>query len=527
MNARTSRLSSFRATWKADLLASVVVFLVALPLSMGLALVAGYPFEHAAAVGLVSGIVGGVVVGALSGSPLQVSGAANGAAVMVAVFARDLGFEALGVIVLLSGLIQLSAGLLRLGPVFRAVSPALIQGMLAGIGVLIFASQFHVMVDDVPPGTGREFGGIINLWSLPQAVWKGVAETVHRPAALIGLLTIATVILWTAFAPRKLKLLPAPLVAVVIGTACATVLELDLKYVPVPDRLLDAVSWPTLAGLGRAAESAVWVAALSLAFVSGAESLLTATAVDSMQRHAPRTRYNRELVAQGVGNVLCGTLGVLPVSGVIVRSSANVLGGGRTRLSTILHGVWILLFITLLPGVLSLIPISALAAVLVYTGVRLIKLHMVRMLWSQDRAEAGVYAATLGTVVVLDLLTGIAVGIGLALARLLYTFSHLEVTVEEERATGRTELRLTGAATFIRLPKLAAALEQVRPDAHVHVYFHELTYIDHACLDLLVNWEQQHRAAGGELVVDWDRLHAVFQQHAWSNRPANTRIMGA
>jgi MFS superfamily sulfate permease-like transporter len=527
MNAQTFRISTFRTTWKADLLASIVVFLVALPLSMGLALVAGFPFENAAAVGLISGIIGGVVVGALSGSPLQVSGAANGAAVMVAVFVRDLGFEVLGVIVMLSGLIQLSAGLLRMGPVFRAVSPALIQGMLAGIGVLIFASQFHVMVDDVPPGTGREFGGIVNLWSLPQAVWKGVTETVHRPAAAVGLLTIATVVLWTGFAPRKLKLLPAPLVAVAVGTAVAAVLELDLKYVPVPERLLDAVSWPTLDGLSRVADGAVWLAALSLAFVSGAESLLTATAVDSMQRHAPRTQYNRELAAQGVGNLLCGTLGVLPVSGVIVRSSANVMAGGRTRLSTMLHGVWVLLFITLLPGVLSLIPTSALAAVLVYTGIKLTKLRIARVLWSQDRAEAGVYAATLGTVVMVDLLTGIAVGIGLALVRLLYTFSRLEVTAEEEPATGRTLIHLKGAATFIRLPKLAAILEQVRSDAHVHVYFHELSYIDHACLDLLIQWEQQHRAAGGELVIDWNQLHAVFQQHAWGSPRVNTKLMGA
>lgn len=527
MNAITSYLPKFRFSWEADLLASVVVFLVALPLSMGLALVAGYPFASAAAVGLISAIVGGIVVGALSGSPLQVSGAANGAAVMVAVFVKDLGFEVLGVIVLLSGLIQLSAGLLKLGPVFRAVSPALIQGMLAGIGVLIFASQFHVMVDDLPPGTGQEFGGIVNLWSLPEAVWKGVMAPFHRPAALIGLLTIATLVLWTGFAPRRLRLLPAPLVAVAVGTAVAALLELNLKYVPVPEQLLDAVTWPSLDGLARVGEGAVWMAALSLAFVAGAESLLTATAVDAMQRHAPRTRYNRELVAQGAGNMICGVLGVLPVSGVIVRSSANVLAGGRTRLSTILHGVWILLFVTLLPELLSRIPISALAAVLVYTGIKLTKLQVARILWRQDRAEAGIYAATLGTVVMVDLLTGIAVGIGLALVRLLHSFSRLEVTVKEDQAGGQVEIHLRGAATFIRLPMLAAALERVPADARVHVYFHELAYIDHACLDLLVNWEQQHEAAGGELVIDWNQLHLVFQKHAWTPQPAKTQLARA
>ncbi|QXP85727.1 SulP family inorganic anion transporter [Methylococcus sp. Mc7] len=517
MNAQTSLISTLRVSWKEDLLASIVVFLVALPLSMGIAIASGIPMEKAASVGLITAIIGGIVVGPLSGSPLQVSGPAAGLAVMVAMFIQEHGFETLGLIVLLGGLIQLAAGLFRLGQVFRAVSPALIQGMLAGIGVLIFASQFHVMVDDVPPGTGKEFGGLINLWSLPLAVWKGISETVHRPAALIGVLTIATVMLWTAFAPKRLRLLPAPLIGVVVATACAAFLELDLKYVPVPDQLLDAVTWPTLAGLGRLTEGAIWLAGLSLAFVGSAESLLTATAVDSMQRHAPRTKYDRELAAQGAGNILCGLLGVLPITGVIVRSSANVLAGARTRLSAILHGVWMLVFIALLPAVLSLIPVAALAAVLVYTGIKLTKLQFARILWGEDRAEAGIYAATLGTVVMVDLLTGVAVGIGLALARLLYSFSHLEIQVEEEQASGVTHIHLKGAATFMRLPQLAAVLEKLRPDAQVHVHFDELTFIDHACLDLLVNWEQQHQAGGGELVIDWENLHGIFQRHAWGS----------
>ncbi|MGE4173888.1 MAG: SulP family inorganic anion transporter, partial [Methylocystis sp.] len=306
MSVEFDRAPSRLATIKDDVFASVVVLLVALPLSMGLALVAGYSFENAAAVGLISGVIGGIVVGLLSGCPLQVSGAANGAAVMAAVFIKDLGFEVFGLIVMLSGVIQIAAGALRFGPVFRAVSPALIQGMLAGIGLLIFASQFHVMVDDTPPGTGQEFGGVINLWSLPVAIWKGVTMEAHEPAALIGLLTIAAILLWRRFAPRWLSFIPAPLVGVGLATAVAAFFAFDIKYVPAPDDLLAAVSLPTTHTLGRIGEGALWAAALSLAFVSGAESLLTATAVDAMQRRTPRTRYNKELVAQGVGNFLCG-----------------------------------------------------------------------------------------------------------------------------------------------------------------------------------------------------------------------------
>ncbi|MGE4174196.1 MAG: SulP family inorganic anion transporter, partial [Methylocystis sp.] len=262
--------------------------------------------------------------------------------------------------------------------------------------------------------------------------------------------------------------------------------------------------------LGRIGEGALWAAALSLAFVSGAETLLTATAVDAMQRRTPRTRYNKELVAQGVGNFLCGILGVLPVSGVIVRSSANVTAGGRTRLSTILHGVWILLFITLAPDVLRIIPVASLAAVLVYAGLNLINLSFARFLWGQDRIETGIYAATLATVVATDVLTGIAVGVGLAVARLLYTFSHLNI--RSETIDGVTMIHLDGAATFIRLPQLAGAFEALPPGARVHVHLNELKYIDHACLDLLASWEAQLRADGGELALDWDALHGLFRE---------------
>ncbi len=506
----TSRLAALRD----DVLASVVVFLVAMPLSLGLALVAGYPFERAAAVGLLSGVVGGLVVGLLAGSPLQVSGAANGAAVMVAVFVKDLGFETLGLVVVLAGLIQIAAGMLRLGPVFRAVSPALVQGMLAGIGLLIVAAQLHVMVDDAPPGTGREFGGVINLLSMPMAAWKGFALDAHRAAASIGLLTIAVIALWS-YAPGRLKTLPAPLLGVTLATALAFWLDLDVKYVPAPDRLLNAITPPSPAAFGRIGESAVWMAALSLAFVASAESLLTAAAVDAMQDHAPRAKYDQELFAQGIGNLVCGALGLLPVSGVIVRSAANVTAGGRTRLSTMLHGLWILVFILLLPDVLRMIPVASLAAVLVFAGAKLIRLGFVKMLWGQDRAEAAVFVVTMVGVLATDVLTGIILGVALALAKLVYVATRLDIAVEKDARAGTTTLRLRGAATFMRLPRLVEALEAIEPTAHAHVDLSQLAFIDHACLDALLAWRDRREAQGGELSLDYATLHDLFREQAF------------
>lgn len=507
------------ATIKHDLLASVVVFLVALPLCMGVAIASGVPPEKAAAVGIITGIVGGIVVGFLSGCPLQVSGPAAGLAVIVGQLIQEHGYERLGLIIMIAGAIQVLAGWFGWGQWFRAISPAVVQGMLAGIGILIFVAQFHVMVDDQPPGTGKEFGGILNLATIPQAVWKGITETQHRPAAIFGVLTIVAIILWTVLAPKKLKFFPAPLVGVLLATAAATLYQADLKYITIPDNLTEAMQLPSLDTFSNLFVGPslienigpILLAGLALAFVASAESLLTATSIDAMQQHAPRTKYDRELMAQGAGNLLCGLAGALPITGVIVRSSANVLAGGRTRASTILHGVWLLLFVAMLPQILRLVPVATLAAVLVYTGYKLINPKAVRELGQFGKSEVAIYAATLGTVVVVDLLTGIVVGIGLALSKLLHTFSGLAVRVEREPDGQRTVLHLEGAATFIRLPKLAAMLETVPPRTELHLHFEELSYIDHACLDLLVKWEKQHEATGGSLVIDWESLTAKFR----------------
>ncbi len=511
----------WRSIWD-DFVASIVVFLVALPLSMGIAIASGVPEEKAAAVGIITAIIGGVVVGMLSGCPLQVSGPAAGLAVIVGQYIAEHGLATLGLIVMLAGGIQLLAGALRLGQIFRAVSPAVIQGMLAGIGVLIFASQFHVMVDDSPPGTGARYGGIINLITIPEAVWKGLTEAEHQAAARIGVLTILMVIAWTMFMPRRLQFFPAPLFGVIVASLIAYLAGLPLKLLYVPDNLLEAVSLPTAEVWPKALDSAILIAALALAFVASAESLLTATAADAMQQRAPRTKYDRELLAQGVGNVTCGVLGMLPITGVIVRTGANILAGAQSRLSSILHGVWLLLFTWMFPDVLRHVPVSALAALLVYTGWKLINPKAIRKLREIGYGEVAIYAATLTTVVVIDLLTGILVGIGLAMAQLLYHFSHLRITVQTDEPQRRVFVRLEGAATFLRLPQLAAVLDKVRPDVELHIDLRGLSYVDHACFELLINWAKQHEQQGGRLVIDWDTLHARFWRNGETNRSAES-----
>ena len=485
-----------------DIVASVVVFLVALPLCMGISIASGVP----PALGLITGMIGGIVVGALSGAPLQVSGPAAGLTVLVFDLIQKYGLEALGPIVLIAGFLQFVAGRLHMGQWFRAMSPAVIYGMLAGIGVLIFASQFHVMLDDKPGSSGIE-----NLLSIPAAIVHGIFPidgSPHELAAVIGLLTITTLILWDKFKPNALRFIPGALIGVVTATALAAIFRMPLKYVSVPENLLDAVRMPTMTTMMGSLEPAILFSAAALAFIASAETLLSAAAVDRMQT-LHRTNYDKELSAQGVGNMLCGFVGALPMTGVIVRSSANVLAGAQTRMSTILHGIWLLALVALLPFVLRLIPTSALGAILVYTGYKLVNVQNIKQIAAYGRIPVLIYAATVIMIVATDLLTGVITGIVLSIAKLVYQMTHLDIHVRQEHG-GVRHIEMVGAATFVKLPKLAAALESVPTGTEVHLDIHKLAHIDHACLDLITSWRARHEQAGGVVCVEWDGLHSRY-----------------
>ncbi|MFN3075889.1 MAG: SulP family inorganic anion transporter [Alphaproteobacteria bacterium] len=516
-----TRNSGFTAGFGSDVMASVVVFLVVLPLCLGISIASGVP----PTAGLITGIVGGIVVGFLAGCPLQVSGPAAGLTVLVWQIVQQHGLAVMGLIVLVAGLMQLAAGLLRLGQWFRAVSPAVIHGMLAGIGVLIFSSQFHVMLDGKPIGRG-----IDNLFGIPAALSVALsAGGTSAEAFSIGLLTIAVIVAWSSFAPKRLQVLPAPLVAVVVAVAVSALLGLRVKYIPDllarPEdigNIWSVVQFPSLGDLKNVLSPEILMTAASVAFIASAETLLCATAVDQMQQ-GPRTRYDRELAAQGVGNTLCGLFGVLPMTGVIVRSSANVEAGAKTRASAILHGVWLLVFVSVLPSTLRYIPVASLSGLLVLTGYKLAYPKIVPQLLQYGKTEVTIYVATILMIVGTDLLKGVLFGLALSILKLLYVFSHLEIQREEDSASGRIFLHLRGAATLIRLPQLAAELERIPAAAEVHVRFEDLEYIDHACLDLLTNWERQHEATGGTLVIEWQELSWRYHRRRVGFRAAGER----
>ncbi|MGW7690804.1 SulP family inorganic anion transporter [Streptomyces asiaticus] len=467
-----------------EITASLVVFLVALPLCIGVAVASGTPAE----LGIITGVVGGLVVGMTRGSALQVSGPAAGLTALVAETVEAHGIAMLGVIVLMSGLLQIGLGMIRLGRMFQAISIAVVQGMLAGIGLPLMFSQSYPLADATAPGTAIE-----NILGFPAHVLDTFTSGQTAIAALLGIATVVLSFAWKKV-PGPISRIPAALVAVAIGIVVAALPGVEVKTLQVGD-LLAAVQVPGPEQFAGLADPAVLTAVLTFTVIASAESLFTAAAVDRMH-DGPRTRYNTELIAQGAGNTVCGILGALPMTAVVARSSANVQAGARTRLSRTLHGLWLLAFALLLPSVLALIPISVLAGVLVHSGWKLLAPEQFPKMWRQDRGEFVVMAITTGTIVATALLEGVVVGLaaGIVLAALRMSRTSIEHRVEGDTA----KLVMTGNATFLRLPKVIDALEAVGSAGtpRIRLDLMGVTHLDHACRSQIEEFVEQKRASG-------------------------------
>lgn len=459
-------------SFRADLGASVVVALVALPLCVGVSVASGVPAE----LGIVTGVVGGLVTGWFRGSSLQVSGPAAGLTVLVYEAVSTYGLPALGVLVLAAGLLQLGMGVLRLGRWFRAISVAVVHGMLAGIGLVLIAGQLYALGGVEAPGrTLAKLGRMHELGA--QADWAAVA---------LGAGTIAVLMAWRRVPPR-LRLVPGALVGVGAATLAAALLGLPVERVRVTG-VLEAVSPPDWADFGVLASVGAVGSVIALSLIASAETLFSAAAVDRMH-DGPRTEYDRELIAQGVGNTVCGLLGALPMTAVIVRSAANVEAGARTRNSRILHGAWLLLFAVAFPQVLEVVPLAALAGVLLHAGWKLLPARAVAALWRTHRGEAVVLVATAASIVATSLFEGVLVGLGLAVAKAAWETSH--VHIEEVWEGEELCVRVVGNASFLKLPKLLDSLEAVPREAAVRLDLSGLRHMDHACLTALEGWERK------------------------------------
>jgi carbonic anhydrase len=480
-------------TLRADFGASLVVFLVAVPLSLGIALASGAPIMA----GLIAGVVGGVVAGLLGGSPLQVSGPAAGLTVVVAGLVDQFGWQVTTLITVGAGILQLGFGLSRLARFTEAIPPVVVHGMLAGIGVTIALAQLHVVL-----GGSAQTAALDNIRELPAQLMN-----LHGGAVLVGLTAIAIMVLWPRL-PGPQKSLPGALVAVGAATALSIALS-DVSRVDLPGNLVEAVAASSPAALPVLPDSGLWLGVLggmvTVALVASVESLLSAVAVDRMTQdrdggaRAVRTDADRELLGQGTGNAVSGLLGGLPITGVIVRSSANVRAGAQTRASAVLHGVWIALFGIVLVSVIEMIPLAALSGLLVVVGLQLVKPADIRT--ARAHGELLLYVVTVLGVVFLNLLEGVAIGLLLAGLLMLRRAARARVRVQEPTGSAPRRIVVEGTLSFLSVPALSRVLNEVPGGDPVRVDL-VVDYLDHTAYDHLESWTRRHRATGGWVEVN-------------------------
>ncbi|MGW2054849.1 bifunctional SulP family inorganic anion transporter/carbonic anhydrase [Streptomyces sp. NPDC001840] len=467
----------------ADVSASISVFLIALPLSLGIALATGAPLQA----GLVAAAVGGLVVGRLGGAPLQVSGPAAGLTVVTADLIQRYGWRTTCAITIGAGLAQLVLAALRVARSALAVSPAIVHGMLAGIGVTIALAQLHIVLGGSPQSSA-----VANVLGLPAQL-----ADLHLGAVSVSVLTIAVLLVWPRIpgrAGRIVRKVPAALATVAVATTVAALAGISLERVDLP-------SWRSHAmpELPEGPVLGLLAAVLTVTIVGSVESLLSAVAVDKLvaRRKEPRVqipsaRLDRELAGQGAGNVVSGALGGLPITGVAVRSAANVAAGGVSRNSTMLHGLWIAVAALLLVPVLDLIPLAALAALVMFVGIQMVNLTHMRNV--RRNRELLVYVATLAAVVFTGVLEGVVIGIAVAVALSLHRLTRTRITTEERSGVHRIQAR--GQLTFLAVPRLSRMLQQV-PDGADCVVELDGSFMDHAAHEALYDWRAAHIARGG------------------------------
>ncbi len=425
MNATASLENRSTATFFADLSSGLVVFLVALPLCLGVALASNAPLFS----GLLAGILGGLLVGVISKSHTSVSGPAAGLTAVVAAQIAALGsFQAFLMAVSIAGLIQIVLGALRVGAIADFVPSSVIKGLLAAIGLILILKQIPHLVghDSNPLGTmSFEDPDHQNTFTELLHVFRGI----HPGATVIGMVSILILFAWANIKQLKRSAVPAPLLVVLIGVGLSILLDRfgspwmvepsHLVSVPVADNLagfLGFLQGPQMAAL---ANPQVYLAAITIALVASLETLLNLEAVDKLDPQKRISPANRELVAQGVGNFAAGMIGGLPVTSVIVRSSVNINSGGKTKLATIIHGLLLLLCVGLLPTWLNKIPLSCLAAVLIMTGLKLTSPKVFRQMWREGWTQFLPFVVTVTAILLTDLLIGILIGLGFSMVFIL------------------------------------------------------------------------------------------------------------
>ncbi|WAC00888.1 SulP family inorganic anion transporter [Lacinutrix neustonica] len=483
-------------TLKNDIPASIVVFFVALPLCLGIALASGAPLFS----GLIAGIVGGVIVGALSGSKIGVSGPAAGLAAIVLTAIISLGsYQNFLVAVVLGGAIQIVFGLLRLGIIGYYFPSSVIKGMLTGIGIIIILKQIpHFFGYDVDPEGDFAFFQVDGENTFSEII--NSVNHIQPGSALIGIIGLAILLVWDKVLSKKGKIfqiIQGPLVAVVVGIVFFVVTQGDsalaiesshLVSVPVPDSaesFLGQFSFPNFSAITN---GEVWIVAFTIALVASLETLLCVEATDKLDPDKNVTPTNRELFAQGTGNIIYGMIGGLPITQVIVRSSANIQSGGKSKVSAIVHGFLLLISVIIIPRLLNMIPLSVLAAVLLIVGYKLAKPALFIKMYNLGWKQSIPFTVTVLGIVFIDLLWGIGLGLAVGIVVILIkSFQNSHFLHIEDKSNGKHKIKMTLAeeVTFFNKGAILKELDSLPRDTYLELDVRKTRYLDNDIIEIL------------------------------------------
>ncbi len=484
---------------KKDLPASIVVFLVALPLCLGIALASGAPLFA----GILTGIIGGIIVGATSGSQLSVSGPAAGLTVIVFGSIAKLGtFETFLLAIVIAGVLQIILGLVKAGTIANYFPSAVIEGMLAAIGIILILKQLpHAIGYDTDFEGDESFAqGQNNTFS---AITAGLSR-ITIGAVVISALSLLTMIYWPKL--KKLAIVPAPLIVVLIGVSLSIVFKntsiaLDADQfvvIPIVNRFNEFTGLFRFPNFSQIGNKEVWTVAVTIAIVASLETLLSLEAVDKIDPIKRISPTNRELVAQGAGNIISGMLGGLPMTAVIVRSSANVNAGARTKMSAIVHGIWLLAALLAIPFVINLIPLSCLAAILLFTGYKLANISLFAKMWKHGRDQFIPFCVTVVAVVFTDLLTGVAIGMAIGIFFILRT-NLRNPFFYKITSDGDITIKLAEEVSFLNKAAIQYTLTHLPKESNVIIDGSNSRYIDRDVLEIINNFK--HNAYTKAIIV--------------------------
>ena len=481
---------------KKDLPASIVVFFVALPLCLGIALASGAPLFS----GVIAGIVGGIVVGGLSGSKLGVSGPAAGLAAIVLTAIGTLGgYQNFLLAVVLGGIIQIVFGILKAGVIGYYFPSSVIKGMLTGIGIIIILKQIpHFFGYDAEPEGADSF--IETSGENTFSAILNIFDNLILGSLVIGLIALAVILFWDKVLSKKAKfftIIQGPLVAVVLGIVfymltgsneSLKISESHLVNVPIPDDINSFLNQFSFPNFGAITNPEVWIVAFTIALVASLETLLSVEACDKLDPNKNVTPTNRELLAQGTGNIISGLIGGLPITQVIVRSSANVQSGARTKLSTIIHGFLLLISVILIPTLLNKIPLSVLAAILLVVGYKLAKPSLFKKMYNLGWKQFVPFIVTIVGIVFTDLLVGIGLGLGVGIVVILIkSFQNSHFLHIEDKSNDRNQIKMTLAeeVTFFNKGSILNELDSLPKNTYLELDVRKTTYLDHDIIEIL------------------------------------------